>query len=231
MTTLSCILYNRGMTKEQLFTNIKAIIFDLDGTLVDSMSLWHDIDIEFFKRYGMEVPEGYVEKISHMNFMEMAKYTHDAYGFKESPHEIAEIWTNMAIASYSHTIKAKDNAKAFLAKLKEQGYKIGLATTNKASLYEPCLRNNDMWQYFDDAIDVNSLKSSKKEPLIYQTLAERFGATPEETLVFEDILTAATTVKNANFRLVVVDDKANSKDKDELLKLADYYLYNYNELL
>jgi HAD superfamily hydrolase (TIGR01509 family) len=93
-----------------------------------------------------------------------------------------------------------------LQQLKARGMKISLATTNKAILYEPCLRNNDMYQYFDYAIDVNSFNSSKRDPLIYQMLAQKMDTKPNETLVFEDILMAINTAKGAGFRTVAVSD-------------------------
>ncbi|MFA6829994.1 MAG: HAD family phosphatase [Bacilli bacterium] len=219
------------MLKKELFNGVKACIFDLDGTLVDSMSLWYQIDIAFFSAHGMEVPKDYVKAISHMNFMEMANYTHDKYHLKETPAQIAEIWTNMSLAAYSHDIKAKEGAKEFLSILKNNGIKISLATTNKAILYESCLRNNDMWGYFDYAIDVNSLGSSKKEPLIYQLLARKMNVQPSETIVFEDIIMAAKTAHDAGFRTVAVSDEASKNDRDELIRTSDYFLKNYNELI
>lgn len=219
------------MEKESLFNGIKAVIFDLDGTLMDSLGIWGKIDEDFFRMHNMEVPKDYQDHIAHMNFMEMAYFTHDYYGFKESPEEIAKIWTDMSIQSYSHEIKAKPFAKEFVRKLKDSGYPIGLVTTNKRILYESCLKNNGMWEYFDSALDVNDLDTSKKEPTCYKIMAERLKADVASTIVFEDILTAIKTCKLAGFRTVAVKDEASKKDHDAILSFADYYLENYQELL
>lgn len=219
------------MLKNELFQDIEACIFDLDGTLVDSMGLWGRIDDHFFSSRNIEIPDDYVKDISHMGFLEMAKYTKDRFLLEESPEEIGEIWTNMAISEYAHNIKAKPHAREFLKSLKEKGMKVSLATSSKAILYEPCLRNNDLWQYFDYALNVNDINSTKSDPLIYQMLARKMGTAPEHTLVFEDILTAINTAKQSGFRVVGVDDKFSSKDKDAIIRSCDYYLYDYIELM
>ena len=219
------------MNKEDLFKDIKAVIFDLDGTLIDSLELWNKIDIEFFKMHNREVPLDYSQKIAHMNFMEMAVFTHSEYGFKETPEEIAKIWTDMSLQAYAKDIKTKPYVKEFLEKLKKANYKIGLVTTSKYSHYEPCLKNNGIWNCFDSDLDVNQINSSKKEPTCYKLMASKLGSDIEHTIVFEDILQAITTAKNAGFRLVAVEDKANKKDEDKIKKLSDYYLSSYKELL
>lgn len=220
-----------AMEKNQLFADIKAVIFDLDGTLMDSLGIWNKIDSNFFHMHHREVPSDYQDRIAHMNFMEMAVFTKETYGFEESPEEIARIWTDMSYQSYAHDIKAKPYAKAFVASLKGKGYPIGLVTTNKRELYESCLKNNGMWEYFDSALDVNELNSSKKDPLCYITMAKRLSSDVSATLVFEDILRTVRTAKDAGFRTVAVQDDASKKDESTIQSIADYYLRSYSELL
>lgn len=219
-----------SMEKKELLTGIKACIFDLDGTLVDSLSLWNDIDIEFFHARHMEVPKDYSKKISHMNFLEMARFTKEEYGIQESAEEIALLWTNMSEDAYKNRIQAKDGAKDLLKHLSSKGLKLALATTNKASLYVPCLQRNKLDIYFSLAKNVNDFNTSKKEPKIYQMIADEFHVLPKETLVFEDILMAIDTAKNAGFRTVGVYDKANREDEERIKKDADYYVSSFQEL-
>ncbi len=219
------------MKKENLFKNINAVIFDLDGTLIDSLDLWHKIDIEFFKMHGREVPKDYADKIGHMNFMEMANFTHDEYGFEESPEEIAKIWTDMSFDEYKSNIKAKPYVKEFIKKIKEANYPIGLVTTTKYSFYEACLKNNGLWEYFDSTLDVNQIKSSKREPTCYKMMSENLHSKIENTIVFEDILIALTTAHNAGFRTISVHNDQAMKDEKEIKKISDYHLASYKELL
>lgn len=218
------------MKKEELLKGIKNVIFDMDGTLIDSLSMWSDIDVRFFQEHHMEVPKDYDKRIAHMNFMEMAQFTKDEYGFEESVEEIAFMWTSWAQEAYEKTLLAKPGAKEFLAYCKSKGMQISLATTNKRELYEPCLENNNMWQYFDFCMNVNEIGSTKSEPKIYLLLAEKMGSKPEETMVFEDILQAVKTAKNAGFKVTAVYDKRNEADLEEIKDNCDYFLESYETL-
>lgn len=218
------------MTKNTLLNGIKACIFDLDGTLVDSLGIWRDIDVRFFHEHGMEVPKDYDKKISHMNFMEMAVFTKEEYGFQESAEEIAQIWTDWSIEAYHKTIPSKPGAKEFLAYLKAHHFPIALATTNKKDLYEPCLKNNDMWQYFDYDLNVNDINSKKSEPKIYLTLAKMMNVKPEECLVFEDIFTAVKTAHDAGFKVAAIYDEKNEHDLEKIKETADYFIESYTDL-
>lgn len=219
------------MKKQELFKNIKGCIFDLDGTLVDSLGIWSDIDIKFFKVHNMDVPEDYEKNISHMNFVDIAKYTKETYGFKESIEEIMQIWTDWSIEAYHHEIKAKPGVKEFLAYIHDElKLPISLATANRKELYEPCLKSNGIFEYFDHAMNVNDLNSTKSEPKIYLALADKMNTKPEETLVFEDILMAIVTAHNAGFKVAAVYDKGNMKDSGSIIKTADYYITSYCEI-
>jgi len=217
--------------KKELPPTIKAAIFDLDGTLVDSLSLWEQIDQAFFHEHGMEVPKDYSSRIAHMSFLEMAEYTARAYSLSETPQEIADRWTEMSKEAYAHTIPAKPYAREYLSLLQKKGLHLALATTNKASLYVPCLRNNGLEEFFELAYNVNDYGTSKKEPKIYRMIAEKFGCTPSQTAVFEDIEMAVSTAKKAGFYTVGVYDPADEKDRAVIEKTADLYIRSYQELL
>ncbi|MFA6624687.1 MAG: HAD family phosphatase [Bacilli bacterium] len=219
------------MTKNELITGIKGAIFDLDGTLVDSLDIWGEIDVDFFKDNNLgEVPSDYQIAISHMSFLEMAFYTQKRYNLKQSGEEIARIWTQMAEYGYAHKIKAKKGAEEILSFLKSQNISISLATTNKAVLYVPCLKNNGLYSYFDHIMNVNDINSSKSEPKIYLELAKLMNTRPEETLVFEDILKALKVAKKAAFRTVAVYDSHSDKDREEILKTSDMALDDFTSL-
>jgi HAD hydrolase, family IA, variant 3 len=218
------------MYKKDLFQGIKACIFDLDGTLVDSLRIWKDIDIRFFQEHQREVPPDYDKRIAHMNFMEMAVFTKEEYGFQETPEEIAKIWTDWSEEAYQKTIKAKPGAKELLSYIKELPLPISLATTNKRELYEPCLKNNQMWQYFDYSMNVNEINSKKSEPKIYLLLAEKMNVKPEECLVFEDIYTAVKTAHDAGFKVAAVFDEGNLDDMDKIKESSDFFIQSYSDL-
>lgn len=195
---------------------LKACIFDLDGTLVDSMGVWKHVDQQFFLSKGMEIPEDYQREISHMAFRQIAQYTVDRFQFKETPEELMDIWMGIARTEYAFHIKAKKNAKTLLSYLKERDVRIALATSNQESLYRPCLENNGLLPYFDLLEDANRLKTSKEEPTLYLDVARRLDVLPEQCLVFEDILVALKTAKKASFQTIAVQDDASQKDAEEI---------------
>lgn len=219
------------MNFKELTNGIKAAIFDLDGTLVDSMGIWKKIDIDFFKQHGMDtVPEDFAKNIAHLSFLEMAEFVIDKYHFNNTAEEIVDTWLQMSIHAYSNDVKTKPGAKELLKKLKESGIKISLATTNKKELFLPCLKNNGIEQYFDHFLNVNDLGSNKSDPLIYLKLAEKMNSTPDETLVFEDILMALNTAHNAGFKTVAIYDAASENQQKHIRETADYYIKDFNDI-
>lgn len=214
----------------ELLDGIDACIFDMDGTLVDSLHIWEDIDKRFFNIHDMQVPQDYDKMIAHMSFIEMAEFTKKKYKFKESVFEIMETWLNWSKEAYVNTIQEKENVKEVLSYLKEKHIPLSLATANKKELYEPCLKRLDLNKYFDYILNINDINSTKQEPTIYLNLASKMNSKIERTLVFEDILIAVKTAKDANFKVCGVYDKNNVRDEEEIKKLSDYYLYSFSSL-
>ena len=215
----------------KIFNGIKACIFDLDGTLIDSLYVWNDVDVKFFKMHNMPVPENYVKEIAHMSFMEMAIFTHDKYGFKETPEEIAKIWMDMVEYEYANEIVLRPHVEEVLKLLKENNIKIALATTNKKELYEPCLKHNNIEGYFDIALNVNDYGTSKRESKIYEMIADKFGVKKSETIVFEDILMAIKTAKEAGFKVIGIEETSSLKDKEKILQYVDLYINDFKLLM
>ena len=99
----------------KLLTNeIKAVIFDMDGTLIDSTGLWHEIDANFFKKRGMEIPNDYAQKIVHLGLKEAARFTKLEYGIKESEQEIMDEWHQMSLDMYRKDVQLKEGALELL---------------------------------------------------------------------------------------------------------------------
>lgn len=219
------------MDKSNLFNDIKGVIFDLDGTLISSMTVWHDIDIQFFKDRGIPYPSDYQKAISHKSLIDMAIYTKERFNLKDKPEDICNIWLRMAEDAYAHKIKLKPHVKEVLEFVKEKGLKIGLATTTSSKLYLPCLENNGIKQFFSVMLNANDLKTDKSKPDIYLEVAKRLGTKPSETIVFEDIIVGITTAHNAGFRTVGVYDKTSEKDSAEIKSIADMYILDFSELL
>jgi len=211
--------------------NMRAAIFDLDGTLVDSMWVWEKIDEEYLKERGHAVPPNIKDKITHLSFEETALYFKETFNLEDSLETIMNDWHNMAYSHYSENVYLKEGALDFLIKLKSSGIKIGLATSNSVPLLEATLKNNNIYSYFDSITTTSEVSHGKDNPDIYLLAAKRLGVDPSHCVVFEDIVPAVIGAKAASMKTVAVYDKASEHDKDELIKLADKYIVNYNEII
>lgn len=211
--------------------NIKGVIFDLDGTLVDSMWVWEKIDKDYLEKHGHAVPLNLKDSINHLSFEETARYFKDTFNLKDSIDTIINDWTTMAYHHYSENIFLKDGALDFLKKLKSLGIKIGLATSNSLPLLEVVLKNNNIYSYFDSITTTSEVSRGKDNPDVYLLAAKKLGINPYDCVVFEDIIPAIIGAKAANMKTVAIYDTYAENDRSSLISLADYYIINYNEVI
>lgn len=211
--------------------NIKAAIFDLDGTLVDSMWVWEQIDTDYLTKQGKSIPNGLKEDINHLSFQQTAQYFKKRFEINDSIEEIMNCWHLLAYEHYSKNVRLKPGALDFLNKLKSLGIKIGLATSNSTSLLEAVLYNNNIYHLFDSITITDEVKKSKDNPDIYLLAAQKLGVAPEDCMVFEDIIAAVKGAKLAGMRVTAIYDKSAGHQRDILLKISDKYINDYTDLL
>lgn len=214
-----------------LLKDIKAVIFDLDGTLVDSMWVWEKIDKDYLSGLGFDVPYNLKDEINHLSFDETAIYFKDKFNIIDSLEVIKDTWHNMAISEYSSNVPLKPGAENFLNHIKNLGLKIGLATSNSVALLEAVLMNHNIYEYFDVITTTNEVKRGKNFPDVYLLCAERLGVSPEHCLVFEDIQAAVMGAKAAGMKVAAVHDPAAEYQREELERLADHYVLSYEDIL
>lgn len=211
-------------------TKIKAAIFDLDGTIVDSMYVWDKVDDDFLTNRGIPVTQKYKDDIKTMFFETAAKYTIDTYNLSESVEQVVEIWLNMARYEYEFNVKAKPNIIEYFEFLKKHGVKIGIATSSNPYLTEPVLKNNNMDKYIDEICYTSQVGKSKKFPDIYLYTAKKLKTAPNECIVFEDIAEGICGAKKAGMKTIAVYDKSSEADMEILKKTADKYIFNFSEM-
>lgn len=209
----------------------KGAIFDLDGTLLDSMGIWKDVDLAFFERRNMVMPDDYQECIKDMHFKTMAIYTKERFNLSDDINDIMDEWCELCFDEYENKIVLKDGVYEYLISLKNRGIKLAFATANTTELSEVCLKSNDIFHLFDSCAYLHETTSDKCEPDVYLLACERLGLTPCECIVFEDILPGVRGAKKGNFTVCGVYDKFSKKDEDEIREIADYYIKSFEELL
>ena len=209
----------------------KGAIFDMDGTLMDSMWIWRDIDIEYLGRFGIKLPEDLQEKIEGLSFAETAVYFQEHFGITDSLEKIQSDWNDMAMDFYRHRIGMKKGARELLAQMKERGMKIGIATSNSVELTEECLAANGVADLFDTVRTSRDTPRGKPFPDIYLSVAEEWGIAPEDLIVFEDIPNGAVAGKRAGMEVVAVADDYALPRREELIHIADYFIEDFTQLL
>lgn len=211
--------------------NTKGAIFDLDGTLIDSMKVWEKIDRDFLKKRNIDMPLDYIERITSMSFDDVATYTIERFNLNEKKEDLIKEWNEMAIYEYGNNIKLKPNAKQYLYKLKSNNIKIGLATTSPRELYEPVLKNNGIYGLFDACVSIEDARRDKNYPDIYILTAKKLGVNLKECIGFEDILVGVKTMKKVGVKVIGVYDESSSHETDKIKKICDKFIYDYRELL
>lgn len=214
-----------------MLENIKGAIFDLDGTLVDSMWVWSKIDIDYLKSKGHALPENLNSEICHLSFTQTANYFKERFSLSDSIDTILKDWNNMAYNHYSENVKLKDGVKEFLDKLKENNIKIALATSNSVPLLEACLKNNGIYDYFDSITTTDEVSNGKNCPDVYLLAAKKLNLNPKNCIVFEDILPAIKGAKAADMTVIAVSDKHSLNDLDEIINHSNKYINSYFELI
>lgn len=216
--------------KSLFFSNIDAVIFDMDGTLIDSLYVWGQIDIEFLGSHGIdEPPADYQEAISGLSFLQVAKYTKDRFKLSESISEIMDIWNQMAEKKYAEEVSYKPYAEDFLKSCKAQGLKMGIATSNSRFLVEKLLNRLHLNEYMDVIITGDEIVNGKPAPDIYLHVADLLGVAPSKCLVFEDVPAGIEAGKRAGMKVCAVKDEASSHLDDVKREMADFYIDSYGD--
>lgn len=214
-----------------MLEGIKAVIFDLDGTLVDSMWMWKEIDIEFLGRYGYECPDDLQNEIQGMSFSETALYFKERFELSMTTHEIKEIWVQMSIEKYRSEVPLKTGAEPFLEYLRSMDIRTGIATSNGRDMVDAVLVSLNVDKLFDRVTTACEVASGKPSPDIYLKVAADLCVNPEDCLVFEDIPVGILAGKRAGMRVCAIEDEFSLDLTKEKKELADYYIKDYEELL
>ena len=200
-------------------------IFDMDGTLVDSMVFWKNLASEFLKSKGVtEIPDDILKEIKAMTMTESAALFVQEFHLEGSPEQVAEEMNAMMDQHYQQDIPLKAGVQNYLEQLHRVGTIMCVASATAEPLMEACLNRLGVAHYFQFLLSCETVGAGKSKPDVYFASAERLGARPEEIAVYEDALYAARTAKEAGFYVVGVHDDSASGHWDELKALSDEWI-------
>ena len=217
--------------REQLLQGKRAVLFDMDGTLIDSMGIWGDIDVEFLGERGIEVPHDLQKGIEGMSFSETAQYFKSTFELTETEEELKSIWNQMAYDKYRTVVPMKPGAAEFLCWLKEHGYATAVCTSNSRELIDMIVENKGIAPWVDFVVTACEVNAGKPAPDIYLRAAQELGVEPVECVVFEDIPAGLLAGIRAGMTTCAVEDTYSEYCMDEKRQMADFVIRDYTELL
>ena len=214
-----------------MLNNKKALLFDLDGTLVDSMWMWKEIDIEYLGRFGLSCPDDLQKVIEGMSFSETAVYFKRRFQIPDSIEEIKAAWEQMSMDKYRHEVPLKPGAKRLLDWAKGHGFSMGIATSNGREMVNAVIGALQLEPYFQSITTACEVAHGKPAPDIYLKVAGDLKVQPADCLVFEDVPAGIMAGKQAGMEVCAVEDRFSAHMKAEKQQLADYFIENYHQLM
>lgn len=208
---------------------MKAAIFDLDGTVLDSMGIWDDAGKRYLRKIHAEPEEDLNRILFPMTMEEGAAYVKKHYGLKQTEPEIVNGVLEIVRDFYYEEVQAKDGVIDFLKELSERRIPMAAATAGDRQLADRALRRLGIRDLFTELLTCSETGAGKHDPDIYLRALEVLGTVSSETYVFEDVFYALETAKKAGFRTVGVADRYSLRERMQIQNTADYFLENWQE--
>lgn len=203
---------------------IEGIIFDFDGTLLDSMSIWETLGSDFLIKRNITPEPELNEKLKTMSLNQVAQFYQDCYGLSETVDEIIHEVNLMIENYYADGLNLKEGVLELLENFHASGVKMCIATATDRFMVESALKRHQIAHYFSDIVTCGEVGASKKHPMIFEVALEKLNTKKENTLVIEDSLHAIETARKAGFQVVGVYDDFSKNEQLMIKKCANYYL-------
>lgn len=204
-------------------STIKAAIFDIDGTLLDSMPIWDSVASDYLVTRGKQPKPDLHDALLKIGGHQIDEYFRTEYDITETAAQIHEAIRGLLREFYHNKAQLKEGAVEVLSFFKRRGVRMCAATATERYLIEPALARVGILGFFERIFTCGEEKTSKSSPDIYLRAAVSLGSQVHETVVFEDALYAAVSAKGAGFPLVTVYDRSFKDQQEEIKRLGDYY--------
>lgn len=205
------------------------VIFDADGTLIDSMPMWKNFGAEYLRDCGKE-PDAEIDKIIQpYSFEKIADFFRSEYGLQKTTEEIVSDFRSRVERQYREVVPLKSGVKALFEKLSAMNIPMCVATSTDRAMVELALQRHGIRPHLVDCLSCGDFDTDKSKPDIFDHAAALLGTTRENTVVFEDSLACIETLKKAGYYTVCVADPFTAAYVDKLKELADYYVESLDD--
>ncbi len=208
---------------------MKGAIFDLDGTILDSMPVWEDAGERYLKRLGVTAEADLGTKLFSMSMREGADYLKGRYRLSFTIDEIIGEINGIIRDFYIYEVPLKPGVKQFLTDMKEYGIKMTLATASDREVVIKALERLGIHRLFDGIFTCGEVGTGKTKPDIYYEAAKFMGLAPKDIWVFEDALYAVITAKEAGFVTVGIYDETSRDEQERIREVCDSYLSEFSD--
>lgn len=206
------------------------LIFDLDGTLIDSNGVWVEVDKIFLKRRNAPYTKEYYEGVAHTILTNCAVFTKEYLNLSESCEEIIAEWMELAAGQYND-VPLKPGVRDYLDRCRQAGHRMSIFTACVPEHCRAALEHHQLMPYFEQIIYAQELGVDKKSPAIFRKIAEMLQVTPKDCVLFDDSLSACKAAKAAGMTVVGVHDPFFKDSEPDMRELCDQYITGFNQLL
>ena len=215
---------------KDLLNRTEAVLFDLDGSLMDSMWIWKSIDIAYLKKYDIECPVDLQKRIEGLSVVETAYYFQERFKIDDTVDNMISDWNDMAYDKYVNEVPLKDGAYEFLEFCNKNNIKLAICSSNSDVLLDAVLKKHNIKDMFKIIVSGHDVEKGKPDPECYLKAADFMGVNPKNCIVFEDIPMGINAGKSAGMTVFAVEDEYSLKYTEEKENLSDYYIKDYFDL-
>ena len=207
------------------------LIFDMDGTLIDSSGIWIQIDLDFTARRGLPLTKEYHDFVAHASAPTAAQFTKEYYHLSDSIESIMKEWNDQALYEYAHTITAKPYVKEYLDLCRAAGERMVILTSCSPNLCHATLKKNQLSDYFEQLFFAQEIGIEKSDPTLFRTVAKYMDVSPTSCTLYDDSPISCRSAKKAGLHVIGVHDSLFATAEEEMRSCCDQYINDFSQLL